>query len=118
MPSNLPRPDPLSPNPPRPNPPSHPVYMWRLITKVTPEEDWPDKDSCTHAAAMSLWIKAQTRGLRYDTAVQLIFDFGVEDTKVLGVSEERAQLILENGHPVIQVIQVVPRAESLFVLHI
>lgn len=92
--------------------------MWRLITKVTPEEDWPDKDSCTHAAAMSLWIKAQTRGLRYDTAVQLIFDFGVEDTKVLGVSEERAQLILENGHPVIQVIQVVPRAESLFVLHI
>ncbi|EFJ52428.1 hypothetical protein VOLCADRAFT_86865 [Volvox carteri f. nagariensis] len=52
------------------------------ITAAIHEGDMPDRATATHAEVMQLWIAA-AGSLRADTAIELVYDYGMDAGTVL-----------------------------------
>ncbi|EFJ48779.1 hypothetical protein VOLCADRAFT_90615 [Volvox carteri f. nagariensis] len=54
-----------------------PVYLYNITTEIH-KGDMPDRATAMHTAVMQLWIVA-AGSLRADTAITLIYDYGMKD---------------------------------------
>ncbi|EFJ41411.1 hypothetical protein VOLCADRAFT_107728 [Volvox carteri f. nagariensis] len=68
------------------------AYLYN-ITAAIHEGDMPDRATATHAAVMQLWIAA-AGSLRADTAIELIYDYGMDAGTVLKTDQEFARSVL------------------------
>ncbi|EFJ41134.1 hypothetical protein VOLCADRAFT_107805 [Volvox carteri f. nagariensis] len=63
------------------------------ITAAIHEGDMPDRVMATHAEVMQLWIAA-AGSLRADTAIELIYDYGMDAGTVLKADQDFARSVL------------------------
>ncbi|GIL76722.1 hypothetical protein Vretifemale_6313 [Volvox reticuliferus] len=85
--------DPLihTPFPPHIYPYPHtliPAFLFAITSRIH-DGDMPDHATASHATIMSLWIVA-AGSLRADTAIALIYDFGMEADTVLDFDQDVA----------------------------
>jgi hypothetical protein len=66
------------------------------ITLTIHDGDMPDRMEATHAEVMQLWM-ATAGTLRADTAIQLIYDFGMDPATVLDSDQDFALEVLEHA---------------------
>ncbi|EFJ39362.1 hypothetical protein VOLCADRAFT_108666 [Volvox carteri f. nagariensis] len=68
------------------------TYLYN-ITAAIHEGDMPDRATATHAEVMQLWIAA-AGSLRADTAIELIYDYGMDAGTVLKTDQDFARSVL------------------------
>ncbi|EFJ49398.1 hypothetical protein VOLCADRAFT_89789 [Volvox carteri f. nagariensis] len=75
----------------------HAAFLYNVTAEIH-EGDMPDKATATHATIMQLWIAA-AGSLRADTAIALIYDYGMDAGTVLKADQDFALSVLSVGHP-------------------